>query len=184
MQGRPGGSPLQLLMKTLVIGLGNPILGDDGAGWKIAQAVEKSLGGHASSVRVECLSLAGISLMEHMTGWERVILIDSLNTGRHAQGEVVTFSLESLEDLVQGHSASAHDLSLKSALKLGRSLGAGLPRDEDIQIVAIEAAHVYEFTEELSPAIAAAVPEAVEIILKLLQEKPGKIKSFSSSPRQ
>jgi hydrogenase maturation protease len=107
--------------------------------------------------------------MEQMVGYERVILIDSLNTGQHDQGEVVTFSLDSLEDLLHGHSASAHDLSLKGALKLGRSMGADLPKDEDIQIVAIEAAHVYDFTEVLTPEIAAAVPIAVQKVLSLLK---------------
>lgn len=173
-------------MKTLIIGLGNPILGDDGVGWKVAQEVERRLppslalppfsaelrgkwgGTEGGSIAVECFSLAGISLMEHMLGYQRVILIDSLNTGQYAQGEVVTFSLDSLEDLLHGHSASAHDLSLKGALKLGRSMGADLPRDEDIQVVAIEAAHVYDFTEELTPEIAAAVPKAVGIVMNLV----------------
>lgn len=161
--------------KTLIIGLGNPILGDDGVGWAVAQEVEKQLStAHCpQSTAVECLALAGISLMEQMVGYGRVILVDSLNTGKYAQGEVVTFSLDSLEDLLHGHSASAHDLSLKGALKLGRSMGANLPRDEDIQIVAIEAAHVYDFTEELTPEIAAAVPVAVQKVLDLLELQEG-----------
>ena len=184
-------------MKTLIIGLGNPILGDDGVGWVVAQEVEKMLkeppspvlpnfawiseiggmkggrGEKVGDIKIECLALAGIALMEQMVGYERVILVDSLNTGQHTQGEVVTFSLDSLEDLLHGHSASAHDLSLKAALKLGRSMGADLPRDEDIQIVAIEAAHVYDFTEELTPAIAAAVPIAVEKVFTLLESQEG-----------
>lgn len=165
------------MSKILVIGLGNPILGDDGVGWVVAQEVERRL--HASSslsspgqqntpITIECLSLAGISLMERMIGYERIILIDSLNTGKYPQGAVITFSLASLEDLTYGHSASAHDLSLKRALELGRTMGASLPDEENIQVVAIEAAHVYDFTEELSPEIAAAVPKAVETTLKLL----------------
>jgi hydrogenase maturation protease len=168
--------------KTLIIGLGNPILGDDGVGWVVAQEVEKRIpsllppspprrgAGGEVDLKIECLALAGISLMEHMIGYRRVILIDSLNTGQHAQGEVVTFSLDSLEDLLHGHSASAHDLSLKGALKMGRGLGADLPEDRDIQIVAVEAAHVYDFTEELTPEIAAAVPVAVQMVLALLEE--------------
>ncbi len=184
------------MTKTLIIGLGNPILGDDGVGWVVAQEVEKILTAPPSSppnfadlretggmkggreekvgdIKVECLALAGIALMEQMVGYERVVLVDSLNTGQHAQGEVVSFSLDSLEDLLHGHSASAHDLSLKAALKLGRSMGADLPRDEDIQIVAIEAAHIYDFTEELTPAIAAAVPIAVEKVFTLLKSQEG-----------
>ena len=107
--------------------------------------------------------------MERLVGYERVILIDSLNTGQHPQGTVVTFSLESLADLTYGHSASAHDLSLKNALKLGRSMNAELPADDQVQVVAIEAQHVYDFGETLTPEIEKAVPVAVEQVLKLLQ---------------
>ena len=47
-------------MKTLVVGLGNPILGDDGVGWKVAEEVKKQLSSD-SLVDVNCLSLGGIS---------------------------------------------------------------------------------------------------------------------------
>jgi hydrogenase maturation protease len=155
-------------MKTLVIGLGNPILSDDGVGWVVAQNVEIKLAGSLPEVRVECFALAGISLMEQMIGFELVILIDSLNTGNYLQGEVVSFTLDSLTDLTHGHSASAHDLSLKNALVMGRSMGVLLPDDQNIHIVAIEAKHVYEFGEVLSPKIEAAVPQAINEVLKLL----------------
>lgn len=156
-------------MKTLVIGLGNPILGDDGVGWVVAQKVEASLGEYAAEIKVECFALAGISLMEQMIGFERVILIDSLNTGQYPQGEVVTFTLDELTDLTYGHSASAHDLSLKNALVMGRSMNAILPDDNNVHVIAIEAIHVYDFGETLTPAIETAVPVAVEEVLKLLQ---------------
>jgi hydrogenase maturation protease len=158
-------------MKTLIIGLGNPILGDDGVGWKIAQEIEKqfsSIVDRPPSVTVECFALAGISLMEQMIGYERVILIDSLNTGKHPQGTVVTFSLDELADLTYGHSASAHDLSLKNALVMGRSMGADLPDDKNVLVVAVEAQHVYDFSENLTPAVEAAVPVAVDEVFKLL----------------
>jgi hydrogenase maturation protease len=154
-------------MKTIIVGLGNPLLGDDGVGWKVAEEVKKNLGGD-STVEVECYSLSGLSLMEQLIGYERVILIDSLNTGRHAQGEVVTFTLDMLEDLTYGHSASAHDASLKTALAAGRTMGEQLPSDKDIYVVAVEARHVYDFSEELSPEVAASVPVAVQKVVDLL----------------
>jgi len=160
-----------VMTKTLIIGLGNPILGDDGVGWKVAQEVEHQLSSSVlvpSSVVVECFALAGISLMEQMIGYERVILIDSLNTGEHPQGSVVTFTLDELADLTHGHSASAHDLSLKNALKMGRSMKIHLPDDQQVHVVAIEAEHVYDFGETLTPAIEKAVPVAIEEVLKLL----------------
>ncbi len=97
------------------------------------------------------------------------ILIDALNTGKHPQGEVVCFSLDEMEDLTHGHhTTSAHDVSLKQALKLGRSMGESLPDDVQVHIVAVEAAHVYDFQEELTSKIAAAVPLAVQRVLDLI----------------
>ncbi len=161
--------------KILVVGLGNPILGDDGVGWAVAQEVEARLGTSAAletcaarSIEVDCLALGGLSLMERMVGYQRVILIDSLNTGQHPQGSVVTFTLEDLPDLTYGHTAAAHDMSLKTALDMGRKLGATLPADKDVHVVAIEAEHVYDFKEELSPVIAASRPAAVQQVLDLL----------------
>jgi len=157
-------------MNTLVVGLGNPILGDDGVGWVVAREVEKQIGDSEADVDVDCLSLGGLSLMERLVGYRHVILIDSLNTGKHPQGSVVTFTLNELDDLTYGHSSAAHDASLKTALELGRHLGADLPEDRDINVVAIEARHVYDFNEELSPTIASAVPVAVTRAVDLLKE--------------
>ena len=169
-------------MRTLIAGLGNPILGDDGVGWRVAEEFSRRAGiplgdsqlpGETviqpNTISIERFALSGIALMERMVGYERVIIIDSLNTGKYEQGKVVVFPLDSLADLTYGHTASAHDVSLKNALQLGRQMGAFLPADEDVFVVAIEAEHVYDFKEELSPAIAAAVPVAVEHVMKLME---------------
>jgi hydrogenase maturation protease len=155
--------------KILVIGLGNPILGDDGIGWVVAREVESRLGEFAPNVEVDCLALGGLSLMERLVGYRFVILIDSLNTGQRPQGSVITFTLEDLIDLTYGHASAAHDASLKTALDVGRKLNAILPSDKDVHVVAVEARHVYDFKEELSPVIAAAIPLAVKQVFNLLK---------------
>jgi hydrogenase maturation protease len=170
-------------MKTLIVGLGNPILGDDGVGWRVAEEVSAQSGiplGDAplpglsprslAPVTIERYSLAGLSLMERLIEYDRVIIIDSLNTGQYKQGEVITFTLDEMADLTYGHSASAHDVSLKNALKMGRSMGEALPDDNQVHIVAIEAQHIYDFKEELTPEIAAAVPVATHKVLDLIEE--------------
>lgn len=176
---RPSTHPHPLFV--LIVGLGNPILGDDGVGWRVAEEVSARSGiplGDAplpglsprtpEPVTIERYSLAGLSLMERLTGFDRVIIIDSLNTGQHPQGGVVHFTLADMDDLTHGHSASAHDVSLKNALKMGRNMGEALPDDGHVYIVAIEAQHIYDFKEELSPQIAAAVPVAAQIVLDLI----------------
>jgi hydrogenase maturation protease len=161
-------------MKTLVIGLGNPILGDDGVGWVVAEQVRSVLDhrpsstDHRPSTEVDTASLGGLSLMERLEGWERVILIDSIFTGTKPVGTVSQFTLNDLPDLSAGHSASAHDTSLRNALKVGRGMGMLLPEDENVIVIAIEARSVYDFSQELSPPVAAAVPLALKKVLDLI----------------
>jgi len=163
-------------MKTLVIGLGNPILGDDGVGWVVAEQVRSALSNpkgaipNPQSVEVDCASLGGLSLMERLTGYERVILVDAIFTGTQPVGTVSQFLLDDLPDLSAGHSASAHDTSLRNALHVGRDMDILLPTDENVTIITIEAAAVYDFSQELSPAVAAAVPIAMKKVLDLINK--------------
>jgi hydrogenase maturation protease len=117
-------------------------------------------------VEVECLSLGGISLMEHLIGYERAILIDAFALDGPI-GSILVLKLSELPNYSAFHTTSAHDTSLQNAIKLGRSLGAQLP--EDITVVGIATEHIYDFSEELSPSIAQAVPQAVQIVLDLLK---------------
>lgn len=170
-------------MNTIVIGLGNPILGDDGVGWKVAEEVKKQLAapsrptslpmgegcrrrGEGNVVDIEFLSLGGISLMEHLIGYERAILIDAVQSDQ-APGSIIVSKLSEMPDYSAFHTTSAHDTSLQNALKLGRSMGAQLP--EEVTIVGIAADHTYDFGEELSRPVADAIPRAVQIVIRLLE---------------
>jgi len=157
-------------MKTLIIGLGNPILGDDGVGWVVARQVEEHFAGQRADLEFDYLSLGGLSLMERMIGYRRVLIIDSLTTGTRPIGEVTTFTLDELADLSSGHTTAAHDTSLKTALAMGRKLGADLPEDQHVYVVAVEARQVHDLQEGLTPPIAAAVPQAVRTALELLAQ--------------
>jgi hydrogenase maturation protease len=160
---------------TLVIGLGNPILGDDGVGWRVAELVQANLLGLESlseaPVEVDCLSLGGLSLMERLIDYQKVIIIDALNTGQNPPGTVMVFPLEELPDHFTGHTSAAHDTSLQTALQVGRSMGARLP--DHIQIVGIESPFVYDFSEQLSEPIQAALPQAVAKVIQLLNQWMG-----------
>ena len=152
-------------MKTIVLGLGNPILGDDGVGWQVAQLILRQ-NNLPSNVEIDYLSLGGISLMERLIGYDRAILIDSFVTNKNPIGTVSFFSLNELPNQALGHMHSAHDTTLQNAIAMGRQIGAQLP--ENISIVAVEAQNVFEFSEELSPAVASAVPTAVQTVINLI----------------
>jgi len=151
-------------MKTIVIGLGNPILGDDGVGWKVAEEVKKQLP-PSLLVAIEFLSLGGISLMEHLIGYDRAILIDALASDQEP-GSIMTSQLSEMPDTSAFHITSVHDTSLQNALKLGKEMGADLP--EQVIVVGIATNQVYDFGEELSQPVAQAVSKAAQIVIELL----------------
>ena len=152
-------------MKTIVVGLGNPILGDDAVGWHIARQVQQR-SDLPSNIEVDFLSVGGISLMERLIGYERAILVDSFVTHKNPIGTLSCFSLDELPNRALGHMCSAHDTTLQNALKIGQELGAQLP--EEITIFAVEAQNVFDFSEQLTPMVAGAVPTAVQAIIDLL----------------
>ena len=156
------GGAVRRTPHTLVVGLGNPILGDDGIGWRVADAVRV----REPNVEIDCLALGGLSLMERLVGYERVIIVDSIQTRDGRIGQVYRFALDDLPDLSAGHTTAVHDTSLQTALKMGRTMGAKLP--DEVQIVAVEAERVYDFSEELTPQVAAAIPEATQAVVDLL----------------
>ena len=166
----------------LVIGLGNPILGDDGVGWRVVEEFEKrlkceklleesetqkSLKPNPLEIEFEYQSVGGLALMERMIGYDRVIIVDAITTGRSQPGAVKIMRLADLPDRTIGHLSSGHDTTLQNALKVGKVMGAKMP--ESIMIVGIEANQVYNFSDELSFAVQHSIPEAVHKLMELLK---------------
>ena len=150
---------------TLVVGLGNPILGDDGVGWRVAQEVQVRL--TSMDVNVACLALGGVALMEQLMGYQHAIIIDAMTTGAPI-GTVLCALLAELPNPAAGHTASSHDTSLATALKLGRALGAQLP--EEVWVLAVETERLHEFSAGLPTAVAEAVPKTVRMVDKCLMD--------------
>ena len=153
--------------RMLVVGLGNPILGDDGVGWRVAEEVKKQLPLDLP-VDVDCLSLGGVSLMEHLIGYGRAILIDAFAL-EEPIGSILILKLSDLPNYSAFYAASAHDTSLQAAIDLGKSMGAKLP--DDVTVVGIVIKHVHAFSESLSPLVAQAVPQAAKFVLDFLGRK-------------
>ena len=147
--------------KTLVLGLGNPILTDDGVGIHVVRAVAAR--GRCDDVTLAEASVGGLRLLDTLTDYERVILVDAIQTPDGRAGQVYLLHPNDLHASL--HSGSTHDLSLPDALTLGRKLGLVLPTDEAVTIVAVEVEDVLTFGESCTPAVAAAIPGAVEMVM-------------------
>lgn len=160
----PAGRPA-----VLVVGLGNPLLGDDGAGWRVVAEVDRRLAAHPEPQPVELdrLAVGGLGLMERLIGSGRAVIVDALDAGPDPPGTVVLLHVDDLPSSI-GHLDGAHDASLAAALAAGRAMGVPLPTD--IAIVAIRADPVDTFGEALSPEVEAAVPRAVEAVLRVVRD--------------
>jgi len=150
-------------MKTLILGLGNPLVGDDSVGLRVAAELARRLADRPDIV-VEEEYCGGLRLMERMIGYERVIVIDAMVSGL-APGSLRWLTVESLPTQ---HTASSHDVNLATALAIGRHAGAKLPPDEAIWILGIEAQQVLTFSDECTPDVAQAIPKAVAAVLEKL----------------
>ena len=133
----PSLAPPTAPPRTLVVGLGNPLLGDDGVGWRVVDLVEARLAERSGqdgreSVAPPCfeldrLAVGGLALMERLVGYERAILVDAIATGVDEPGTVRVAPLAEVVTRAASHLNSAHDAPLTTALDAGRSLGADLP---------------------------------------------------------
>ena len=148
-------------MKTLVLGLGNPILTDDGVGIYVVRALAGRL--DRPDVEVAEASLGGLRLLDTVVGYNRLILVDAIQAGGQA-GQVYRLGPNDLRSSL--HSASSHDLGLPAAMELGRRLGMVLPEDEAITILAVEVEDVITFGETCTPHVQEVIPRVAQMILE------------------
>jgi len=160
-------------MNTLILGLGNPLVSDDGIGLKVAREVKARLAGRAD-VAVEEDYWGGLRLMERMVGYDRAMVIDAVWTGA-APGTILSLRPD---DLPIFKSVSSHDMDLPAALQLGRQAGLELPDERQIVVVGIEAEDVVTFAAGCTPAVEAAIPRAVEQVVRMLNG------DFAARPRE
>lgn len=153
---------------TLVVGLGNPILGDDGVGWRVIEELDELDHGDAS---LQQACVGGVTLMELLVGYRCAIIVDAIIDPEDAPGSVWRRPLSDVETRVASHLDSSHDAPLRAALEAGRAMGADLPSDIDVVGIVIERGDV--FGEELSDEVAAAVPiAAAEVVGALRRRRP------------
>ena len=152
-------------MKTLLLGLGNPIVSDDSVGLRVSAILKERLIGR-EDIEVSEDYWGGLRLMERLIGWDRAIVIDAICTGAPPG----TLHRLTPGDIGTQRSASAHDVNLATALEFGRLSGASLPPNERIILVGIEAEDVLNFGERCTAAVEAAIPKAVELVLEILKE--------------
>ena len=147
-------------MKTIILGIGNLILGDDGVGVHVANELKKLI--NSPDITVDEAITGGMNLLDLILGYDKAILIDAVKSEDAENGEVKRILLSEFNTM---HSCNPHDVSLSEAIKMAKKLGENrIPKE--IVIIGIMMKQIpCEFGEELSENIAAAVPTAVKMTL-------------------
>jgi hydrogenase maturation protease len=147
-------------MKTLVLGMGNSILSDDGVGIRVAHEVADQL--NNPQVTVLETSAAGLSLLDSIVGYDKVIIIDAIQTERGEAGQIYRMGSEDFSNTK--HFVSPHQVNLATSLELGKMLNLAMP--QEIAIFAVEAEDITNFGEKCTPEVEKAIPEVVRMVLE------------------
>ncbi len=162
-------------MKTLILGIGNPILTDDGVGIRVANEIKRLWEIRLRRTDVEVrkpfpqievmeASVDGISLLDYIVGYDKLIIIDSIKTEKGNSGSLYKLKIE---DLSTSQSPSySHGVNLRTAIELGKRLGYKIP--EFIDIYAIEIEDNITFSEHCTTKVKEAIPRIVDTILKTI----------------
>ncbi len=161
-------------MRTLLLGMGNPILSDDAVGVRLATDFRAQAGPVQELEIVEECSVGGLNLLDLLSGFQRVILLDSLQTSTNTPGAWHRFTATTLCDTV--HLTNVHDTNFATALELGRRIGMPLPDLDEIHIFGVEIRDNFTFSEEMTPALEQVYPDLKAAIFKALCELlPGRV---------
>ncbi|HXQ61664.1 MAG TPA: hydrogenase maturation protease [Acidimicrobiales bacterium] len=159
VRDRPrGGPPPRHRPSVVVAGLGNEYRRDDGAGPAAAARVVSLVTARDVGPVVDPLDLLG-----RWDGADLAVVIDAIRSGS-APG---TVRIVDLETAVDDHGAtSTHGISLSGVWRLAQAVGRAPAR---VIVVGIEGAD-FGSGPGLSPAVDAAVPEAVSRVVDLIKE--------------
>jgi hydrogenase maturation protease len=144
---------------VLVLGLGNDILTDDAVGLAVARGVAQSIHPADGVTVLETVEM-GVGLLDYLTGYDSVVLVDAIQTGRSSPGTVHELEVGELR-LVPG--VSPHFVGVGEVLALGRALGLAMPRR--VEIVAVEVEDPFTLGTRMTPLVEAAVPLVTERVL-------------------
>jgi hydrogenase maturation protease len=148
---------------VLILGIGNPLMGDDGAGIRVVEMLaRKEL---PPRVKVEEAGLPGWGLPSWFEGQSKVILVDAVQMGEEP-GQWKRLRSEEIHVVMEDGSLSLHQPDLACGLALSQALDL-LP--QDLTLYGIQPAQV-SAGAALSPEVHASLPDIVENILNDLEK--------------
>lgn len=153
------------IMKNLILGIGNPILCDDSIGILLTHEIQKRIG-NSTDITFEETSVAGVNLLDIMCGYDKVVIIDAVQTGSPV-GTIHTYDINKINTQLKNECIH-HNLTLFQTIELGKKMN--MPMPSSIHIIAIEVEDVTSFTKELTDGLKYKLPEVIEGVMLKIKE--------------
>ena len=148
-------------MKTLILGIGNLLMGDEGVGIHVTRYLENQL--QISDVDIVDGGTGGFHLLEYFQNYERVILVDATMNGQ-APGTLTIIKPKYSSDYPQ--TLTAHDIGLKDLLDALYLLN----KQPEIILFAVSISNLEGLKLELSEKLQPSVKKVAEAIIKFLND--------------
>jgi hydrogenase maturation protease len=134
--------------RTLLLGMGNPILSDDAVGIRLVGDFSRRLGNVAGLDIIDECTTGGLDLLPIIEGYDRLLVVDSVKTREGVAGNWFRFTADRLRETI--HLTNIHDANFATALTLGRLVGMKIPPDQEIHVFAVEVTDDFTFSEKMT----------------------------------
>lgn len=161
--------------KILVLGLGNDIMRDDAVGLHVVRQVRQRLPDN-SCIDVRESTEMGLALLDHVTGFDELVIVDAVQTGTAQPGTVHVFDPT---DLKPARLVSPHLAGVSEMLAFGNALGLQMPRRVTIYGIEVEDPFTVdtELTRRLQCALPGIVARVTSALLDLEAENAARVRS-------
>jgi hydrogenase maturation protease len=154
----------------LILGMGNTLLGDDGAGIYIVNELEKIIGAR-QGIDFECISWGGFRVIDVLKNYKTAIVIDAINYGEKPEGYIHITGKNNFLSSVR--MVSFHDINFAIAVEFAERLNIPVP--EKFYVYGIEVRNTESFSENLSPAVKLAAEKCIDMVIDKIIEIDPKI---------
>jgi hydrogenase maturation protease len=157
-------------MNTLVLGLGNTLLGDEGIGVHVVQILQKEYADLSGVTFLDGGTLS-FTLANYIEETDNLIIIDAAQLNS-SPGEISVYEGENMDQFVNGNrNKSVHEVNINDILALAYLTGL-LP--ENRALIGIQP-QLIDWSDSLSEPVASAIPKVCKtthnLIMRWQQKK-------------
>lgn len=152
-------------MKILILGMGNPILTDDGIGLIMAERLKNKVQGADVAVN----AMIGLNLLDDIIGYDKIFIIDAMTSSGGEIGDMKIIT--QTNGFGSLHLFSSHGLNIFDLMDLGITCGCHMP--ELTAVYGIEIGDEVAFGCDLTPTLSQRMESLEEeIISDMVSKEP------------